>query len=172
METSNLSIDTNQLINQKIRKLGNFSRVTGYLYLIITIVPIIIFFLNGIFLKSTATNTTSNNRPFFAREDIALGMDNAINDSLEPLLPIFIFCFISFIILNIFLIYNSNQIIKYGNQEINWRLNNLLTVSILILITFLPILISVLAPISFLDIKIIADAAEIKRLIKKNILPV
>jgi hypothetical protein len=164
METSNLSVNTNQLINQKIRKLGNFSRVTGYLYLIITIVPIIIFFLNSIFLKSTATNTTSNNHPFVAREDLALGMDNAINDSLEPLLPIFIFCFISFIILNIFLIYISNQIIKYGNQEINKRLKSLSTVSILILIIFSPLLITILSPLAILDIKIISDIFEIKRI--------
>lgn len=169
MEINNLSVDKNQLIEQKIHKLGKFSRITGYLYTIIVTIPILIFSLSSFLLKPTPKVTLS------PRETIAENIgfrNNDIGDFLEPFLPIFIFTFVSFIILNIFLIYISNQIIKYGNQEINRRLNNLLTVSILILITFLPILISVLAPISFLDIKIIADAAEIKRLIKKNILPV
>lgn len=162
METSlNLDNKSNLLIEQKIRKLGNFSRIIGYLYLIITIIPTLIFSSANFLLKPT-TKTVYSSREIISRN---IGFNNDdIGNLLEPFLPVLIFGFISFIILSVLLICLSNQIIKYCNQEINKRLNNILIISILILIILSPLLISILSPLVILDIKIIFDIFEIKNI--------
>lgn len=144
-----------------IQKFASFSRVTGYLYLILAIIPITIISLITFFLRNKTVDISPS-------PDISINNfhQEAFNNFLEPYVPLIILGFFAFIILNIGLIFFSNKIIKNNYRQIVKNLNAIAIISILILIIFLPSIVIGVGLLSVLIIKIIFDIFEIKKSIK------